>query len=687
MLTTEQQVAIQSTENKILVRAGAGTGKTEVLTRRVLHLLEQDPHLTVRNFAIITFTNKATENVKDRMKRYLFARWLEEQDATRKARFRAELESLNLAQISTIHQFCRVILNYAGPSELENGVFYAPDYSVSEHALTEASYKVVERWLRDDASPDKNALLELVPVHLIRQYLLQAYSIIRNQGLSFDIVLDQTYKTQLLVDDGNISKIKGCFIKLLKSLKQEETKLRLHSLGTDHLLEYAAKLLEKCPELIARLQEKYRHIFVDEFQDTSAFQTQILRLLCERGDHPPSLFVVGDVKQSIYKFRGADVKSYKTVEEWIRESGKILTLSTNFRSVKPIVEFVNTTFRHMQTDDDMPSFEAEDLLPDDQSNIPLQEAVRYVKLAGELPQDKVVSLIQEEVAKGASYGDFAVLFRTNNSMDMYYRALKTAGIPTQLVGAGNFYSCEEIKDMYRLLNWLVTPADPVKKEEALRTFLIRGRIEMLDALLNHISPVRDKYTVAQMIEEIMKITDARNLYRASADVQAIANLDRLKEITRSIGHNENFQLVDYVKWLSLQLATNTEEKQAEVNDQQLDAVQLITVHKAKGLEFPHVILVDLDRNLDSPGLKPVILIDPDTGLEFQIKHQREAWTVTSSGFSRAMNAFREDYLAEEARLLYVAMTRAKKKLYLLINDSVNPRRLCYQKWLMYDNES
>lgn len=686
-LTSEQIAAITSNASKILVKAGAGTGKTEVLTRRILYLLEQDEELTVRDFAVITFTNKATENVKDRIKNHLFNKYMTAQSQKEKDRYRNELDALNLAQISTIHQFCRLILNYAGPFQTESSNSYAPSYAVSERALREAVEQVVSNWINSDVN-QKEVLLETLPPHDLKKYLMSAYLLIRNKGLPLEDVLSETKKTMLLQDVGNIATIKGFFIDLLNALKQEETIRKLNTLNTDDLLAYAVDVLRNNPAVVERLQGRFRHVFVDEFQDTSVYQAEILRYICDTGNRPAHLFVVGDVKQSIYQFRGADVTSYKSMEDWIRQQGIVLSLRTNFRSVKPIVDFVNETFRCIANDEKKPDFEVEDLQAFDTSQDDNENVIKYIKFKNN-PVDTVVKTILEEIEQGAHYGQFAVLFRTNRNMDEYEHALRTAGIPVQKTGAGKLFARREIKELYRILNWMVTPKDPIKREEALSVDWIAGSEEYLSRLEYEIIPHAAKYTVTQVIEAVMRLAHVRDYYLIKDDRQSIANLDRLKEITRQYWKDESIQLVDYVNWLSVQMATNHDEPQAEISDDVLDAVQLITIHKAKGLEYPYVILPENDRNLVSPGLIPSILYSAGSGLEFQIKPR--VWyktKISSSHYDQAKELYLKEYLAEEARVLYVALTRAEKKLFLLINEDTSNKIVCYQNWIkQQDNEA
>jgi DNA helicase-2/ATP-dependent DNA helicase PcrA len=681
VLTDEQKKAIRSRSNKILVKAGAGTGKTEVLTRRVIDLLENDPDLSINHFAIITFTNKATENVKNRLQKYIFHKWKNTENNDEKVRFRYELEMLNQAQVSTIHSFCRSIIDLAGPFHTKE-IHYAPGFTVSEGVLYNALDFLIQEW---SINPnEQHTILEYIPIYQVRKEVLGLFRKIKSFGIPMEKVKNVT-ETSILLDEHDYPrKIKGELLLLVLELEKEYQKRKLYQLSTDDLLEYAYRILEKEPVLVKRLQERFRHIFVDEFQDTSWFQSQILQLICNSTENSPSLFVVGDVKQSIYQFRGADLHSFESVKQWIETEGEVLTLRTNFRSKKPLVDYVNKTFELMNLNEKMPEFDAEDLVAHDQTVASPEEYVKYIPLDGIEEAERLAAFIQEEVETGEKYGDFAILFRTNKNMGRYEEIFQHNKIPTQLIGAGNYYKKKEIIDTYKVLNFLATPLDPLKKEEALYTDFFLGYSQKLDEAYEKLRPLLLKYTVAQLLEETYRFTQIRELYSSNQNEQAAANLDKLKEITRELNQRETIQLVDFINWLNKSILLNDEEKQVDVLNADLNAVTLITVHKAKGLEFPYVILPELTRNILSPGLIPSVLYSHRTGIEFKLKQYSKNFYVTSEHYEKSKNEYISQYLAEEARVLYVAMTRAERKLFFVQNNSegnMKKKGVSYQDWL------
>jgi DNA helicase II / ATP-dependent DNA helicase PcrA len=682
MLTREQQDAVTSVANKIFIRAGAGTGKTEVLTRRVIHLLEQDPALCIKNFAIITFTNKATENVQNRLKQYIYHQWRKVSSLEEKERYRYELELLNSAQVSTIHSFCRSILELAGPFQIGD-IDYAPGYRISEGVLYEALRVVIERYI-EVSGGKKLAILDYLPLHVVKKEIINLYKKIHSNGIPFEKIREETEASILLDEQGYPKQIKQELLTILIDLDKEHQKQKINKLSTDDLLEYTYLLLNSNSSVVKRVQERFKHIFVDEFQDTSWFQTKILQLLCNSKEDAPSLFVVGDIKQAIYQFRGADLSSFIDVENWFKYEGEIITLKKNFRSVKPLVNYVNQMFKSIMINEQFPSFRAEDLIPHDQTVAETEDVVKFLYLDGLEDTERVADFIQEQISEGEEYKDFAILFRTNRNMAKYEEVFNNFGIPTQVIGAGNFYRKKEIIGIYHIINFLVTPEDPIKRVEAIESEFIKGCQSDIDKLITYLQDKLDLFSVSQILEEIFRFTKIRAYFGKYGRFQAIANLNKIKELTRSINNQESIQLTDFVDWLGKKIMMDKDEKQAEIIDSELNAVTLITVHKAKGLEFPYVILPDLNRNLTSKGLIPSVLFSNDTGIEFSFKHYYQSWTVTSSQYEKVKSNYLIDYLAEEVRVLYVALTRAEKKLFFIKYDEQKnslKKQETYQRWL------
>ncbi|MFD1175355.1 UvrD-helicase domain-containing protein [Paenibacillus puldeungensis] len=685
MITSEQKRAIESNAKFILVKAGAGTGKTEVLSRRILRLLEDDPQLSIKDMAVITFTNKATENLLSRLKLYLYHQWKSTSQKETKQRYRYELENLNACQISTIHKFCKSILDIAGPIHFHD-FDYSPNFSVTEASMIQALEHTFETWLTQRLAEHMEVFHErFMPFHQLRKTILDTYKMIRSQGLAIDKVLKLT-KESLMLETGNSRYIKQEIVALLELLYQNHQEFRLQSLDPDNLLEYCFKLLTRDPDIANSIKRSYKYIFVDEFQDTSLYQTGIIRKLCDNDPSSPKLFVVGDSKQSIYQFRGADLASYESVEKWIGNNGDILTLSTNFRSTGELVILVNTLFKKIKENYPEIQFKPEPLQSNHkpQEPISLTEAYHWILAKkGESQPKLVAQYIKSEIERGASPGEFAILFRKNYPMIEFADELAQLQIPFQLIGAGNFFNQREIIDTYKIINFLLQPNKNINIEEALETIYFNFSKNELGRFWADIKDSINNRTPAQILDSIYQLTKIRERLIVTSP-QAAANLNKLKELTRNLNVKENIQLYEYQTWLQAMIGSHKEEQLSDIpTGENSDSVTLITIHKAKGLEYPTVILPRLEETLSKSVLQPAVVYNKATGLEFCYTPYYGDKTIRlpSPNYDVTVESYKQDLYSEELRVLYVALTRAEKKIVLVGNEHCPNNSICFQNWL------
>lgn len=687
MLTTEQQAAVNSTQKFILVKAGAGTGKTEVLSQRILRLLQENKDLSITDMAIITFTNKATENLLARLKLYLYHHWKTTTDTDSKLRFRYELENLNSVQISTIHKFCKSILDEAGPLHYPD-FNYAPNFIVSEASTRQAMDRAFESWYVEKNKRNESIKHDtLMPYHRFRNIYEKLYHMLRSQGTSITEVVKKT-KKELSLETGHIRAYKKELVDLLELVVQYHQQLRYQSLDPDNLLEYCYKLLSRDIDSVNRVKLAYKYVFVDEFQDTSVYQTGIIKKICDGSPESPSLFVVGDSKQSIYQFRGADLTSYEQVEKWIKRSGEVLSLSTNFRSTTELVYLVNLLFERIKEANPQYSFQPEPLKPNVKptTSVNIADVYEWIiasEKEGRTQPDLVARYIQDHLEAGKSPSEFAILFRKNYQMMDFFNALSALKIPCQLIGAGNFYNQREIVDTYKILNYILYPTNTVYAEEALETIYIQMDIEQLKLITKHTVPLIQKRTPAQLLDQLYQVTKVRERLVTNSP-QAVANLNKLKELTRKLSIGENMQLQEYISWLHLMIASHKEEQESDTHDgENINAVTLITIHKAKGLEYPTVILPRLEEATSQTVLAPPIIFSRTTGLEFSYTPyfgDRNV-RVTSNGYNSMIQAYQDELLSEELRVFYVALTRAEKKLVFVGDEHCPKKSICFQNWL------
>ncbi|QWG26942.1 DNA/RNA helicase [Bacillus mycoides] len=684
--TEEQFKAINSSENFILVKAGAGTGKTEVLARRILRLLEEEKDLSIRDMAIITFTNKATENLKTRLKDYMYLQW-KNSSGIIKEKLRYEIESLNTADICTIHKFCKNILDDVGPVWIE-GVSYSPEFSMS-FSINQVIQEAVEEWVQKAVS--ENKVLQhskFLPIFLIEKYVKQIYKTIKSQGIDIQKVLKLTEK-QILFEKNSISRnFKRELIGLLNEITLKHKKYKNRELDADDLLEYCYKVLLSDTETVEAIRQRYKYIFVDEFQDTSLYQTGIIQALCDNGRESPKLFLVGDLKQSIYKFRGADLQSYKTVEDWIKKYGVILPLNTNFRSKKEIILYVNWVFENIAKDFKDISFKPEPLKIKDSAQkqiVDLKEAYEWMYTTKKENNTKVVGdYIKEQHEKGIPLKKFAILFRRNDPMLQYGRELSTLKIPHKIIGAGNFYNQREIIDMWQVTKWLMDPSSKIKEEAAYHTIYFvneKEQANLLELVRNELE--KNELTPAQLLDFIYVRTKIRERIKQDSH-QASANLNKLKELVREQNRKENMSMSTFIGWLGNKIISNDDEPQADIPiDNEEEYVTLITIHKAKGLEYPIVILPDLHEKYSKGILNPPVIINEETGLEFRYQkyYDPAKKEIISDQYYASISEYEKDLYSEELRILYVALTRAKEKVILVGKRDIDTNQQCFQNWL------
>nr|WP_243387436.1 UvrD-helicase domain-containing protein [Bacillus kexueae] len=684
-LTDEQLDVIRCNDRKILVKAGAGTGKTEILTRRIIRLIEEDLDLSIKDMAIITFTNKATEELQSRLKRAFYTRWKEEEDPNIKNRFRYELESLNSAQISTIHKFCNSVLETLGPY-YDKDVSYSPAYKVRSDQLVKTIDLTIEEWIKSKMSDGKEIEhLKFLPVHRLKEIVNNAYTMIRTKGFNLDDIVKGTFKNALLEMETSKKKLKTELAELIKAVSINHKKFKYGRLDVEDLLEYCSKVLERRPDLCKMIQMKYKHLFIDEFQDTSLYQSEIVKKICDDSPESPNLFVVGDVKQSIYEFRGANTEAYNKIEKWIHLNGTVLTLTTNWRSTPEVVHYVNFVFDRIK-DNKKYQFKRESLKPkEEKKNIDLTKAYEWLLNEENETQGEIIAkYLKNEIKQGVPAKNFTILVRKNYELNLLADYLSKHFIPFTILDSGNFYNQLEIVDTYRVLKSILNRGDLVSVQEAKSTIFFRNQEELFDSLIYQIKENKliFRLTPSQLLDFVYSKTNIYN--RCTSQVRA--NLNKLKEITRSLVKNENLSLYQYINWLSSMIAGNVEEPLADSVSFDRDGVQLMTIHKSKGLEFPVVILPNLDQSISDNSLYPEISINlPRLSMEFNYKKYYENKTAIQSTFyDETIDTTQFNVYSEELRVLYVALTRAKNKLVLCGSKKCKKEKICYQNWIKKD---
>ena len=545
-------------------------------------------------------------------------------------------------------------------------------------------------------------------------------------------------------------------------LRLNEEKQKLSALDFDDLELRTLILLER-PEVLARISERYRFFLVDEFQDTNPVQRVLLeRLALTKGRRPANLFIVGDRKQSIYGFRGADVDVFREMTATLlAHGGQEKPLQLNFRSQPPLIAFFNHLFPRMfQVPDDVPPSEYKNL---DQLGFvkhepseprrelrdegPLVELLVTTKPSLEddprAEQDSRV-LDAQQVARRIlalkksspelKYGDIALLFRAMTQVQIYESVFRRANIPYQTVLGRGFYEREEITDLIQLLRFLDNKTDEIALAAVLRSPLCGisdnallalrcapwlAEVETVDTSRG-LSITRRLYTALKRHSEIAYISDEEHelLERAAALIselvarrhhypiqdllrfavdeseymtviaanfdgaQRLANVERLFTLAARFESSGTHLIRDFVRYVEEFEAIGSRESEGQI-DQAADAVRLMTIHQAKGLEFPVVFIPDLQR-LSRVGTDNWVLLDRHLGLTLKVPDGRGNLVAgcTYTSFERR-HAWREQF--ESMRLLYVAASRAEDRLIMTgVTDqlaSLTRGNDCWLKWI------
>jgi ATP-dependent exoDNAse (exonuclease V) beta subunit len=491
----------------------------------------------------------------------------------------------------------------------------------------------------------------------------------------------------------------------------DERKGRRSLLDFDDLLLGARRLLDD-PVALEDLRGRYRCILVDEFQDTDPLQAEIILLLSAppgaagADPRPGKLFVVGDPKQSIYRFRGADIEAYEEVKELMGRSGEVLSITQNFRSVPGIVEWVNGAFSRIISPPAgggryQPVYEpihaarsgegAAVVVLDMETDEAKADRIREIEGAAAarfaawlVGSGREVTDRRSGERRPVRFGDIALIYRGTTGIDRYEEPLREAGIPYLVEGGTLFYTRQEVRDVASVMWAVEDPYDPLALVSVLRSplfgmsdeeiFLFTregGRLDCLDPgdpgaghedmrgaleLLADLHRRRNGLGPARVLRAILEQTGYLPLLELTAHGrQAVLNVNKIMDTAR-LFEERMHPFRYFARWLRDQDVLGAVEGESPAIDEDEDAVRLLTIHKSKGLQFPVVILVNLvqqERRGES------VLIGRDGTLSMRLQG-----ALRTSDFDERSCLETEMAEAETARLLYVAATRAADLLVI-----------------------
>ncbi len=613
LLNPTQKAAVEHIEGASVIVAGAGSGKTRVLTYKIAHLIEQgvSPH----HILALTFTNKAAREMKIRI---------------------MDVVGISVARpiwMGTFHSiFSRILRSEA------DSIGFTPQFTIYDTADSKSLLKTIikELGLGDNKSYKASSIQSRISNAKNRLITPAIYS--QNSDL---------IKADV---NSNIARFAEIYAIYCRRLREA------NAMDFDDLLVYTAALLNQCPDVLERYQERFKYIMVDEYQDTNTVQHNIVMMLAAKYRN---ICVVGDDAQSIYSFRGAEIENILSFQQQFTNC-ELFKLEQNYRSTQNIVNAANSLISKNRNQIRKNVFSVRD------TGSPID-------VLGTMSDNEEAYEVAKDVAfatdsKSVKYEDIAILYRTNSQSRVIEDALRKRNIPYKIYGGLSFYQRKEIKDIIAYLRFLVNPSD----EEAFKriiNFPARGIGKTtLDRILSavHSNPtmpileiLRDiqRYEPAinkgiaakimlfvDIIDKFVGYNETYDAYKIvesvvsesgiMADVsvdKSVENLSRKENVLEFIkavhefcenkvnqGENE-IKLVDFLNEVSLLTDQDNE------NEEDIHTVTLMTIHASKGLEFAYVYIVGVEENL-FPGM----LVETEREME------------------------------EERRLFYVAITRAKE---------------------------
>lgn len=604
-LNAEQREAVFHTEGPLLILAGAGSGKTRVLTHRIAYLIEEKG-INPWNILAITFTNKAAGEMRERVDDIVG--------------FGSES-----IWVSTFHSTCvRILRRHIDRLGYDN------NFTIYDSDDQKTLMKDVCKLLQIDTKTYRE------------RTILSAISSAKDE-----MVTPEEYELNAY---GDFSKKK-----IAEAYKEYERQLKANNaLDFDDLLVKTVQLFQTQPEILEYYQDRFRYIMVDEYQDTNTVQFKLISLLAAKYKN---LCVVGDDDQSIYKFRGANIQNILSFEKEFEDT-KVIKLEQNYRSTSTILDAANAVIKNNV------GRKAKSLWTENGEGEKIQ--FRQFDTAYD-EAEYIVGDIRERVDNGkAAYCDHAVLYRTNAQSRLFEEKMITANIPYKIVGGVNFYARKEIKDLLAYLKTIDNGKDDLavrriinvpKRGIGLTTVnriteaaqqrgisfyealcsadLVPGlgrsisKLESFAAMIEYFRKEAEHLSITELMEEILTETGYVEELKAEGEEEAEARLQNIDEFLNKIAAYEE-SCEEELPTLSGFLEEVALVADIDSLDEESDYVVLMTLHSAKGLEFPYVYLAGMEDGI-FPSYMTITADDP-TEIE------------------------------EERRLCYVGITRAKKEL-------------------------
>ncbi|MCO4332529.1 DNA helicase PcrA [Staphylococcus hyicus] len=603
-MNTEQSEAVRTTEGPLLIMAGAGSGKTRVLTHRIAYLLDEKG-VSPYNILAITFTNKAAKEMKERVQKLVG-------------------EEAEVIWMSTFHSMCVRILRRD-----------------ADRIGIERNFTIIDPTDQKSVIKDVLKRENIDPKRYEPRMFISAISNLKNELKTPQDALESAndFYTQM------VAKVYEGYQKQL---------IRNQALDFDDLIMTTIKLFERVPDVLDYYQNKFQYIHVDEYQDTNKAQYTLVNLMAQKFKN---LCVVGDSDQSIYGWRGADIQNILSFEEDY-PNARTIFLEQNYRSTKTILNAANEVIRNNTERKPKGLWTAN-------AN---GEKIKYYEAFSERDESEyVVREIFKQQKKGRKLKDIAVLYRTNAQSRVLEETFLKSNVPYVMVGGQKFYDRKEIKDVLSYLRLIANSADDISLRRVINipkrgigpssvdkiaAYATSNSISMFEALaevdfiglskkvtqaasefyqlINHLMQEQEFLEISEIVEEVLIKSGYRDMLEREQTLEArsrLENIDEFMSVPKDYEKNTPLEEQSLINFLTdLSLVADVDEANLE------DGVTLMTMHSAKGLEYPVVFIIGMEESI-FPHLR-AIKSDDD--------HEME----------------------EERRISYVAITRAEEELYL-----------------------
>ena len=602
-LNEQQAIAVKTINGPVLLMAGAGSGKTKVVTHRIAHLLEVG--VAPWSILAITFTNKAAREMKDRITKLIGAKGED-------------------IWVSTFHSMCVRILR----RDIQR-IGYSNNFTILDST---DQLNVIKQIMKDQ---------NIDPKRFEPKAILASISQAKNE-----LKTPEAYSK--VANDYFEQRVASVYEQYQKRLKAND------ALDFDDLIMKTVELFQKVPEVLEFYQKKFKYIHVDEYQDTNRSQYMLVRMLA---DGYQNICVVGDADQSIYKWRGADIGNILNFEEDFKNA-KTIKLEQNYRSTQNILAAANAVINNNQLRKDKKLW----------TNNPKGNQITLYEASTEHDEAYFIAkVVQEGLENGKQYADFAVLYRTNAQTRVIEDVFMKSNIPYQLVGGTKFYERKEIKDIIAYLRLILNPNDDISLRRIINVpkrsigatsvdkiaeYATANGMSMFQAIsvadfigltaratnsviefaemIKNLNQMVEYLGVTELTEKILEQTKYLEELKKEKSLESESRIENIKELLSVTLEFENKNEDKSLSAFLTDIALVSDIDQLDGEEDKLNGVTMMTLHSAKGLEFPIVFLAGVEE-----GIFP---------------HTRALMDETE--------------MEEERRLAYVGITRAEQELYI-----------------------